>query len=86
MKRLVLFVSSPTSVDDLPTLQNLTEHAVAQQVRVHVWIVASADFFSAPGATALKDLAIQTGGQYATYSGVEPLPSPEIYLAPLRPT
>ncbi len=86
MKRAVLFVSSPTSVDDLPTLQNLTEHAVAQQVRVDVWIVASADFFSAPGATALKDLAIQTGGQYATFSGVEPLPSPEDYLAPLRPT
>ena len=86
MKRAVLLVSSPTSVDDLPTLQNLTEHAVAQQVRVDVWIVASADFFSAPGATALKDLAIRTGGQYTTFSGVEPLPSPEGTLAPLRPT
>jgi len=86
MKRAVLLVSSPTSVDDLPTLQNLTEHAVAQQVRVDVWIVASADFFSAPGATALKDLAIRTGGQYTTFSGVEPLPSPEGTLSPLRPT
>ena len=44
MKRAVLLVSSPPSVDELPTLQNLAERAVALQVRVHVWIVATADF------------------------------------------
>jgi hypothetical protein len=86
MKRTILFVSSPTSVDAIPTLQNLTERATAQNVRVDVWIVASVDFFSASGATALKDLAIQTGGQYVTFSGQEPLPGLEMYLAPLRST
>jgi hypothetical protein len=86
MKSTVLLVTSPTSVDDLPTLQNLTERAVSQQVRVDVWIVASVDFFSASGATALKDLAIQTGGQFVMFSGVEPLPGLEMYLAPLRST
>ncbi len=83
MKRTVLFVTSPTSVDAIPTLQNLTERATAQHVRVDVWIVASTDFFSTSGATALKDLAIQTGGQYVLFSGVEPLPGLEMYLAPL---
>lgn len=86
MKRTVLFVTSPTSVDAISTLQNLTERATAQQVRVDVWIVASADFFSASGATALKDLAIQTGGQYFLFSGPEPLPDLEMYLSPLRHT
>jgi hypothetical protein len=86
MKRSVLFVTSPTSVDDIPTLQNLTERAVGQQVRVNVWIVASTDFFSSSGATALKDLAIQSGGQYVLFSGQEPLPGLETYLAPLRTT
>jgi hypothetical protein len=86
MKRSVLFVTSPTSVEDLPTLQSLTERAAAQQVRVHVWIVASTDFFLAPGATALTDLAIRTGGQVVKFSGVEPLPGLEMYLAPLRTT
>jgi hypothetical protein len=86
MKRAVLFVSSPTSVEDIPTLQNLTERAVGQQVRVFVWIVTSTDFFSTSGATALKDLSIQTGGQYVLFSGDEPLPGLETYLAPLRPT
>ena len=86
MKRTILFVTSPTSVDAIPTLQNLTERAVGQQVRVNVWIVASTDFFSTAGATALKDLAIQTGGQSFLFSGEEPLPGLEIYLAPLRHT
>ena len=86
MKRTVLFVTSPTAVDALPTLQNLTERAVGQQVRVNVWIVASTDFFSSSGATALKDLAIQTGGQFVLFSGVEPLPGLETYFAPLRST
>jgi hypothetical protein len=86
MKRTVLFVTSPTSAGDIPTLQNLTERAQAQQVRVYVWIVASTDFFSSDGATALKNLATQTGGQSVTFSGVEPLPGLEMYLAPLRST
>ncbi|MGD0877705.1 MAG: FHA domain-containing protein [Anaerolineales bacterium] len=86
MKKTVLYVTSPTAVDAIPTLQNLTERAVGLQVRVNVWIVASTDFFSSSGATALKDLAIQTGGQYVLFSGVEPLPGLETYFAPLRST
>ena len=87
MKRTILFVTSPPSIDAIPTLQNLSERAVAQQVRVNVWIVVtSVDFFSSSGATALKDLAIQTGGQYALFTGQEVLPDLETYFTPLRPT
>ena len=86
MKRTVLYVTSPTAVAALPTLQNLTGRAVGQQVRVNVWVVASTDFFSSSGTTALKDLAIQTGGQYVLFSGEEPLPGLETYFAPLRST
>jgi len=80
----VLYITSIPAAGDIPVLQNLTQRAVAEHIRVHIWIVASKDFFSKPGATALKDLAIQTGGQYFPFSGDEPLPSPENYLAPLR--
>ncbi len=86
MKRAVLYVTSPTASDAIATLQSLTGRAVGQQVRVNVWIVSSTDFFSSSGATALKDLAIQTGGQYILFSGQEPLPGLETYLAPLRST
>ncbi len=84
MKRVVLYVTSVPSADVIPALENLTQRAVDQQVRVNVWIVASTDFFKSSGATALKDLAIQTGGQYVLFSGEEPLPSLDAYLAPLR--
>ncbi len=85
-KPVVLYITSVPAEADIPVLQNLGQRAVAGFIRVNVWIVASKDFFSTSGATALKDLAIQTGGQYSTFSGAEPLPSPEEYLAPLRHT
>ncbi len=85
-KPVVLYITSVPAEADIPVLQNLGQRAVAGFIRVNVWIVASKDFFSASGATALKDLAIQTGGQYSTFSGTESLPSPEEYLAPLRHT
>ncbi len=83
-KPVVLYITSVPAADAIPALQNLTQRAVAGHIRVNVWIVASQDFFSASGATALKDLAIQTGGQSVLFSGEEPLPGPEMYLAPLR--
>ena len=86
MKRVVLYITSVPSAEAIPALENLAGRAVDQQVRVNVWIVASEDFFSASGATALKDLAIQTGGQYVLFSGEEPLPSLDAYLVPLRYT
>jgi hypothetical protein len=87
MKRSLLFITSPPAVEDLSTLQSLAERAAAGQVRVNVWIVVtSADFFTSSGATALKDLAIQTGGQFALYTGQETLPDIEAYFTPLRPT
>ncbi len=86
MKPVVLYITSVPSADAIPALDNLAQRAVSQNIRVNVWIVASQDFFSQSGATALRDLAIRTGGQSVTFSGVEPLPSVEMYLAPVRYT
>ncbi len=86
MKPAVLYVSSLPDIDTLPTLQGLTARAASMGIRVSVWIVASADFFTTGAATALKDLAINTGGQFAVFSGTETLPSPETYLSNLRHT
>jgi hypothetical protein len=86
MKRVVLYITSVPEAEAIPALENLTGRAVDLHVRVHVWIVASKDFFGSSGAKALEDLASQTGGQYLLFSGEEPLPSLESYLAPLRHT
>jgi hypothetical protein len=85
-KPVVLYITNLPAAGDIPILQNLTQRAVASFIRVDVWIVTSQAFFSTSGATALKDLAIQTGGQSFPFSGAEQLPSPDTYLAPLRHT
>jgi len=84
MKRVVLYIASPPEADSISALQNLTQRAVDLNIRVHVWIVDSPAYFSTSGATALKDLAIRTGGQYTLFSDTDPLPDPETYLSPLR--
>ena len=85
-KPVVLYITNIPAEGDIPLLQNLAKRAVAGFIRVDVWIVSSQAFFSTSGATALKDLAIQTGGQSFFFSGAEQLPSPDDYLAPLRHT
>ncbi len=87
MKRVVLFITSlPSSAQELSALQDLTAQALALGIRVHVWIVGSTAYFTTSGATALKDLTIQTGGQFTVFSGQETLPDIEAYLTPLRRT
>jgi hypothetical protein len=85
-KPVVLYITNIPADRDIPLLQNLVKRAVAGFIRVDVWIVSSQAFFSTSGATALKDLAIQTGGQSFQFSGAEQLPSPDTYLATLRHT
>ena len=86
MKRAVLFITPLPDQTALSTLQSLTARAVQLKIRVYVWMVAPKDYFFTSGATALKDLAIQTGGQAFAYSGEEDLPDLETYLNPLRHT
>jgi hypothetical protein len=85
-KRAVLFITAIPDSETLPILQNLIARAKQSDVRVYVWIVANQEQFGIAGATALKDVAIQTGGQYTLFSDTEALPSLETYLAPMRHT
>jgi len=86
MKRAILFITPLPDNDTIATLQSLMARAVQLEIHVHVWMVAPVDYFSTSGATALKDLTIQTGGQAFAFSGEEGLPDPETYLDPLRHT
>jgi hypothetical protein len=86
MKRAVLFITPMVTAEDVAILQNLAARAVELKIRVFTWVVASPEEFVGTPATALKDLVIQTMGQYFIYSGLEELPNPEEYLVPLRRT
>ncbi|NWG07129.1 MAG: FHA domain-containing protein [Chloroflexi bacterium] len=85
MKRAVLFVTP--HMDD-PNIDNniapLIQRAVDSKIRVFVWFVDAESFFVSASANAFKSIAQQSGGSFFTFSGKEPFPDPNLYLAPLR--
>jgi len=86
MGRAILFITPPPEEDVSLGLQSLAARAVQRGVRIYVWMVSSGELFASPGAIQLADLAAQTGGTLLAYSGIEPIPSLEEYLEPLRNT
>ncbi len=84
-KRSILFLT-PHLPDQatVTKLEQLTERAALLGVRVNVWMIDSVDYFAHFSANSLKSLALQTGGDFFAYSGVEILPDPENYFAHLR--
>ena len=84
MGRAVLLITAPPDQDVAAGLQSLASRANQRGVRIFVWLIASAEQFSSPGAAQLADMAAQTGGVLFPYSGVEAIPSLEEYLEPLR--
>jgi hypothetical protein len=86
MGRVILLITSIPEQDLSVGVESLAARASQLGLRVFVWLVASAEQFSSQGAVQLADLAAQTGGALFAYSGVEPIPSLEEYLEPLRST
>ncbi len=83
-KKAILFISPHLESNDLNALPDLINRARQSNIRVFVWMGDSSDYFNHRGAQALFDLAQQTGGRYAAFSGSETLPDPEEWVASLR--
>ena len=84
LKKAILLISGHLASKDLDGINDLINRAKKMKVRVFVWITDSTTFFDNPGTLALEDLALATGGRYATFSAGEVLPDPEEWLASLR--
>jgi hypothetical protein len=84
MGKAVLFITAPMDEEVAIGLESLGARAGQLGVRVFVWLVASTERFTSQSARQLVSLAEGTGGGYFAYSGLETIPDPEIYLAPLR--
>jgi pSer/pThr/pTyr-binding forkhead associated (FHA) protein len=85
MKRAILFITphlEDPNIDN--TITPYIQRAVQSKVRVFVWFVDAQEEFASPSANAFKSLALQTNGSFTAFSGIEPLPDPAIYFAPLR--
>ncbi|MBT3338438.1 MAG: FHA domain-containing protein [Anaerolineae bacterium] len=85
MKRSILFLT-PHLPDQATVniLEDLTQRALLLGVRVNIWLIDTEAYFPHFSANALKSLALQTGGEYSAYSGIEPIPDPELYFSHLR--
>jgi hypothetical protein len=85
MKRAVLFITP--AIED-PNIDNsiapLIKRALEAKVRVFVWFVDAEPEFVLASANAFKSLALQTNGSFAAFSGIGPLPDPDLYFEPLR--
>lgn len=86
MHRAVLFITPPLEADAIAGLQGLVTQASQGGVRVFIWLIGAADAMDTPAVQQMQALAIETGGQFLNYSGVEDLPHIEAYLGPLRHT
>jgi hypothetical protein len=85
MKRSILLITPHMEEPNIDlTLNAMAEQAVASKVRVFVWLVDADLYFNTPSATAFKALALQTGGDYFAFSGLETFPDLESYFSPLR--
>ncbi len=85
MKRAILFITPHMDDPSIDQAVNaFAQQALAARVRISVWFVDADLYFDTPSATAFKALALQTGGSYFAFSGLEALPDPETYFAPLR--
>lgn len=84
IKKSILLISGHLSLQDQGGLDDLITRAKLAGVRVYVWITDSNSFQDNPGALALQNLALATGGRYAAFTGSETLPNPEEWLSSLR--
>lgn len=85
MKRAILFITPQLADPNIDnTIAPLIRRAVESKVRVFVWFVDAPEQFVSASANAFKSLALQTNGSFTAFSGVESLPDPNVYFAPLR--
>lgn len=84
MGKTVLFVTSTVEEEIEQTVKDITLQAQQQDIRIEIWLVASPGALITNSTENLLTVATATGGQVFTFSGEETLPSPEVFLEPMR--
>ncbi|GAB4403163.1 MAG: hypothetical protein OHK0052_26220 [Anaerolineales bacterium] len=86
MGKAVLFITPPLDAANAGSIQNFISLANAQNIRIHVWVIASESALTGSAVEPLEQLARQTGGQVFKFSGTQTLPDLDTLLEPLRQT
>ncbi len=82
--RVVILITPPPDQAGINAVQNLTSLAIQQNTRIVVWMISSADLLDTPAANQLRELALQTDGEFFAFSGTEPFPDLEESIDQLR--
>jgi len=85
-KRAILYFTPLIVESELVQMNGLIEKAKAIGVPIYVWLVAPDTSANSTSATALNQLASQTGGRYFLWAENTSSPNLEIYLDSLRYT
>lgn len=86
MKPVVLYLTPPPTPEEIGAIQNITNRAKDENVRVYIWLISAPDYFNDEGADQLRSMSQQTRGQFFAFSGQEKLPPVEDLFLPLRGT
>ncbi len=84
MERVVLYITAPLKGDLTAGLESLTARIRNQRIRMFIWVVGAPDVAQLNSSRQLRELAIETGGDFFVYTAVDAAPDLESYFSNLR--
>jgi len=78
----ILYITPPLLADQINSLNELTQQARNQGIRVDVWMVGESYYLNNDQGGALVALAANTGGEFLHYTGLQGIPNlTDLYAA-----
>lgn len=71
----ILYITPPLLADQIISLNELTQQARNQGIRVDVWMVGDSYYLNNDQGGALVALAANTGGEFLQYTGLQGIPN-----------
>ncbi len=82
--KTILYITPLPESELGAVLKDVVDRANQAKTKIFVWMITSKAQFTDPRAEELRQLAIQTGGQFTAFSGTEEMPSISSLIEPLR--
>ncbi len=82
--KAILYITPLPETELGPVLKDVVDRANQAKTKIFVWMITSKAQYTDPRAEELRQLAIQTGGQFVAFSGTEEMPSISSLIEPLR--
>lgn len=82
--KTILYITPLPESELGAVLKDVVDRANQAKTKIFVWMITSKTQFADPRAEELRQLAIQTGGQFTAFSGTEEMPSISSLIEPLR--